>query len=519
MRAMYELDGSLKKIASGTAIGLLGVTFGLFLSFVARLVVARYGLQANYGIFSMALAILNLAALLATLGLNQGAVRYIAYFRSRNDMAKVRATVSNSIKLSSIASLVFCLVLFFAADVISQGIFHTTDLILPLRIFAVGIPFFTLILILLNILRGFDQVAPMVIFQHITLNVLFLALLSGIGVFGLPFTTVFYAYLTAVIGTFIALLIYFTTRLRQQTSLKEAENAPPIIRELLLFSLPLLGVVMSNMIITWTDTLMLGYFKTPQVVGLYNAAYPLAQFISEPLVAMRLIYTPVAAGLYARHLMTDIRRSYTVSTKWLVFLTLPIFLMALLYPEAVLNIVFGSSYAPAALALRILALGFIFSNFLGPNGAALMAVGHSRFLMFTSLTAAVLNVVLNIVLIPPLGIAGAAIATVASISLINVARTIRLYSLYKIQPFTMNLLKPAIICVVLAIAVQFIARHFLNINWWLLILVFVVFYGLYGIAALLSKSFDIEDIAVLLEIEKRSGINATPIKKLLRRFL
>jgi len=517
--SVFELDDSLRKIARGSGIAVVGMTLGLVFSFVARLVIARYGLQANYGIFSLALAALTLATVLSGLGLYQGAARYIAYFRGKEDVAKVSATISASIRLASIASIVVALAVFLTADIVASEIFHSPELALPLKIFAVGVPFFTLIRVLVALFRGFDRVEPQVVFHYIILNILFLVLLAVAIAAGLSFVAVFYAYLAALVISFAGLAVYTARRLPQRTEPVKTGGIQPFTKELLLFSLPLMGVAMLGMIIMWVATLMLGYFKTPEIVGLYNAAYPLAQFISIPLTALLLIYSPIATGLYSRRLMPALRRDYTISTKWLMFVTLPIFLVLFLFPEAVLNLLFGAAYVPAATALRILALGFIISNLLGPNAATLIAMGRPRFLMWTTLATAVLNIVLNILLIPPLGIVGAAIASAVAIILGNIIRTAKVYSLCRAQPLSKNLLKPAIICVVLAFLIQAIAQHVLTITWWMLIVLFVVYLGIYGLATLLTRSFDKEDIALLLEIEKRSGINAAPLKKILKRFL
>jgi len=513
------LNDSLGKIARGAGIALVGVTSGLLFNFIARLIVARYGLQANYGIFSLALAILTCATMLSGLGLYQGATRYIAYFRGKEDTAKVHAIISASIKLSTIASIVFGLVVFFTAETVALRIFHTPELALPLKIFAVGTPFFTLILVLGAVFRGFDRVEPLVVFRYLMANILFLILLAVVLVIRLPFAAVFYAYLAALVITFAASSIYTARKLPRLTGSADAKGKQPINRELLLFSLPLMGVTILRMVITWTDTIMLGYFKTPEIVGLYNAARPLAQIISVPLTALLLIYTPITTGLYSQNLMPELRRNYTISTKWLMFLTLPIFLVLFLFPGAVLKLLFGAIYIPAATALRVLSLGFIISNLLGPNGATLIALGKSQFIMWTALAAAILNVALNILLIPPMGIVGAAIASAISLALANIIRTVKLYSLCRAHPLSKNLLKPAVICIALAFLIQAVARHFLSINWWLLVVLFVVYIGIYGLATLFSKSFDKEDIAVLLEIEKRSGINMAPLKRILRRFM
>ncbi len=514
------LDDSLKKIAQGTGIAVVGMTLGLLFAFITRLIIARYGLQASYGTFSLALVVLQTATVISGLGLTRGATRYIAFFRGAGEEAKVRTTMLASLRFSILTSIVVSLVIFFSADAIAKGIFNTPDLTPALQIFAVGIPFFTLISILASFFRGFDRVAPGVFFQTIVLNVITLIILVIITTAGLDFITVFYAYLTAIILTSTALSIYTFKRLPGSISLTHLKESPPITKELFLFSLPLLGSSIISMLVLHVDTIMLGYFKTLDMVGLYNAVYPLAAFISMPLTALILIYAPVATGLYSLKKMTELRRNYIVITKWLVSISLPIFLVMALFPEAVLHLTFGQDYltADTILALRILAIGFIINNLLGPNGATLIALGHPRFILWATLATAIINFVLNIFLIPRWDIVGAAIASMVAITGINFVRLLRLYSLTKIQPFNKNLFKPVIISVALAFLFQIIAGDFLNITIWLLPIIFILYCGIYGLAMLFTRSFDKEDIALLLAIEKRSGINAAPIKKFLSRF-
>jgi len=516
---MLESDDSIKKIARGTGIALIGMGAGLLCNFVVRLIVARYGLQADYGIFALALVVLNVAVTVAALGLARGTTRYIAYYRGKDDVAKVRITMTASIRLSCITSIIIGLAIFFTADTIASRIFHSPELALPLKIFAAGIPFFSLIRLLTAIHRGFDRIEPAVIFEYMMLNIIFLAFLPIIIAVALPFVAVFYAYLAALAITFVVLAVYTVRKLLQRTTATVGKGTQQITRELLLFSLPLMGSAMLGMLIAWTDTLMLGYFKTPEIVGLYNAAHPLAGFISQPLTALLLIYVPVATGLYSRNLMAELRRNYAILTKWLIFLTLPIFLVLFLYPEEVLKLLFGTAYIPAATALRILAVAFIINNLLGPNGATLIAIGHSRLIMWATLATAILNIALNILLIPPLGIVGAAIASAVSVTVVNIVRATMLYSICRVQPLSKNLLKPAIVCVPLAFIIQVITKSFLTPTWWMLVVLFVVYLGIYSLATLFTRSFDREDLTMLLEIEKRSGMNMASLKKILRRFL
>ncbi|MFC1992492.1 flippase [Chloroflexota bacterium] len=513
------LDEPLRKIARGTTIALVGMVLGTFLTLIIRLVIARYGLQVNYGIFSLALVVLHLANVVAGLGLLRGSTRYIAYFRGRKEKDKIRGVMSASLWLSGSTSILIGLVIFFSAEYIATSLFHVAELAPALKIFAAGIPFSTMTGILLSYFRGFDRIGPGIYFHNIGSNAIILSLLIVIIAASLSFNTVFYAYPVAIIVTFVVLVIYTIKKLPVRISLTNASEVAPVLKELTFFSLPLLGSAVMTMIMMRIDTLMLGFFKQAEAVGLYNTAFPLAMFISEPLAALILIYVPVATGLYSQNRINEMNRAYTVSTKWLVSLTLPVFLVLSTHPEAVLHLSFGQGYLPAADALRILSIGFIINNFLGPNGTALLTLGHTRFIMWANMATAMLNIGLNMLLIPPLGIVGAAIASVTSITIINIVRSWKLYSLSRTHPLSKNLSKPVFISVVLVVIIDILTRSFIPISVWMLPLLFILYCAIYGLAMLLTRSFDLEDLALLTEIEKRSGIKATPLKKLLRRFM
>ncbi len=513
------LDDSLLKITRGAGIVFLGSLVGLLFAFFTRVLIARYGTESEYGIFSLALVVLNIGVIVATLGFRTGVSRSISYARAKDDNRRVQGFISASVWFALASSLTLGAILFLTSDNIAGGIFHESTLGLPLKIFAAAIPFLTLIYVFVSIFMGFDDIKPTVYFRDILINILFLLLLFVVVLLVLPFHWVFYAYLIALGISCFLLITYAVKRLPSTAKIGQITLINRVAKELLVFSLPLLGIAMLNLIIGWTDTIMLGLFKTSQEVGLYNVASPLANFISAPLVAMALIYMPVTSGLYAQRLIPEIRRNFSVLTKWLCSVTLPLFLILFLFPDIVLSFLFGSNYALAANALRILSLGFIISNLLGPNRAALIAMGKSRFTMWATLATAVLNIGLNIALIPPLGIEGAAIAATVALVSINLIVSGKIYSLGRIKPLSKNLIKPIIASLALIFLVQFIFGNFVTVTWWMLPLILILYYGIYGLAVLFTRSFDKEDIAMLLAIEKRVGMDLSSIKAILQRFL
>lgn len=94
---------------------------------------------------------------------------------------------------------------------------------------------------------------------------------------------------------------------------------------------------------------------------------------------------------------------------------LPVILPCIFVPECIMKI-FGSNYAEGAMALTILSIGQFVNVIAGSVGVLLNMSGHKRVWRNIALLTGVLNVILNITLIPIWGITGVAIATATSIS-------------------------------------------------------------------------------------------------------
>jgi O-antigen/teichoic acid export membrane protein len=109
-------------------------------------------------------------------------------------------------------------------------------------------------------------------------------------------------------------------------------------------------------------------------------------------------------------------------------LALPIFLIFALFARPVVTLVFGAAYAGAAAPLAILASGQLVNATAGPVAALLSMTGHERDVGAVFTMAAIINVLLNIFLIPRFGINGAAAATAVSLAFWNIALFVRVRS-------------------------------------------------------------------------------------------
>ncbi|MFO8009297.1 MAG: flippase [Dehalococcoidia bacterium] len=508
-------DGdSLRKITRGTGIAFIGLLVGLGSNFLCKILAAKIGTEEQYGNFSIALSILNIGAIIATLGLIEGSARSIAFSRGKNDIQKVQDLITASLRLSLLVGIFLGLSIFLASDLIDSGIFPKASVGFPLKIVATAVPFLTLIFVLAAVFRGFDNLRVRVYFQDILRNAGFLAPLAIIWVFNLSFNLVYYTLLASVLFCSIAVAIYSFRRLSFSPASIFRLRRDPVAKELLLFSLPLLGATVLYLIVQATDTLMLGAIKGSADTGLYSAAYPSAQFFAIPVAAVEVIYVPIASGLYARGNLDDIRKTFSTITKWISSASLPLFLVVFLFPETVLRFLFGVDYTTADNALRILCLGFMIQSVTGPNLATLIAMGRSNFVMFATLATAIINVVLNLALIPPYGIEGAAIASASSMVVINLIRGWKLYSLNRTHPFSRNLLKPASVCVAIVMIIYFVTRNAFSVEWWMLPILLLACYVIYGFAMLVTWSIDEQDRELYFTVQRKTGIDLSFLSRL-----
>jgi len=515
----FELSESLQKLTKGTGLVFIGQMIMTFFGFIGYVLIARHWTESDLGIYSLALTILSICTTFSVLGLTSGVVRSIAHSRGKNEIKKIPDFIAASIFYILITSIILGIILFFLSEEISLYIFNEPSLITPLKIFAIAVPFPSLINVIVSIFRGFDEIKPTIYFTYIFQSMLFPILTAGLILFNLAFINVFYVNLFSFIITFVLLLIYFLKTTSSWLKFTRKSLTSPYSKELILFSLPLLGTSVLGFILNSTDKLMLGGLKNAADVGLYSVAIGLAPFLSFPLSVLIIVFIPIFSGLYAKGLIEEMKRDYSILTKWICLASLPLFFIFFLFPEPIISILFGSNYIPAEFALRILSIAYIINNFAGPCGATLLAFGRSQFIMIATLASAIINIVFNALLIPPYGLIGAAVATGLAVISINFLRTWKIYSLGKIQPLSKNLIKPSLLSIIIMIAFYFATKPFLFFTWWILILLIILFYIIFIVSILITKSLDEEDLKVLYALEKKTGLRSNLIRKLITKFL
>jgi O-antigen/teichoic acid export membrane protein len=186
--------------------------------------------------------------------------------------------------------------------------------------------------------------------------------------------------------------------------------------------------------LVWADTIILGIFRPAREVGVYQVATRLTVLATIVLLPIATSFAPQIADLYRRGNLERLARLYAVVTSWTLRLSLPGFIVLVLFPRPLLHI-FGRGFAGAATVTVVLAVGQMFDVATGPTGYMLVMSGRPYLTMANNVFALALNIGLNLVLIPRYGIKGAAVAWALSIALINVAKVAQVWGTMRMHAF------------------------------------------------------------------------------------
>jgi O-antigen/teichoic acid export membrane protein len=293
------------------------------LRYLFQIIVARSLGTQLYGLFILGLAVFNVIEMLAECGLASGVVRFVALYRGEGDDRRVKGTILLALKWTALSASLMTLVLAALAHPLAVHFFHKPELGGVLRMFSLGILLAALTNILVSATQGSKIMTYSVVVNEVFEPVVRVALVgTAFLLMGSHLLGVLGAYLAPVwLGAVLAYYYLGKTFpvIKQKAVLPIYEK-----KRFLDFSLPMLFVQFFGLWSISIDTLMLGYFKTSQEVGIYSAAQKTALVGNIIFVSFSSIFAPIAADLYNRKELPLLSLYYKTVTKWMLALSLPL---------------------------------------------------------------------------------------------------------------------------------------------------------------------------------------------------
>jgi O-antigen/teichoic acid export membrane protein len=193
-------------------------------------------------------------------------------------------------------------------------------------------------------------------------------------------------------------------------------------REVLGFTIPLLTSDLVYMTMNTSDVILLGHYGGATDVAAFRVIGPTAHLNQLVMTSFTLLFTPLAARMFARHDREGINQLYWQTAVWIAVLSFPLFALTFSLADPVTVTLFGERYESSAVYLTLLSLGYYFNAALGFNGLTLKVYGRLRYIVSINILAALVNVGVNIILIPRYGALGAAIGTCGTLILHNILK-------------------------------------------------------------------------------------------------
>jgi O-antigen/teichoic acid export membrane protein len=243
------------------------------------------------------------------------------------------------------------------------------------------------------------------------------------------------------------------------------------------------------------DVVMLSIMMGDAEVGLYSAAYKLAEPFSLIPLALMVSLFPIMSASFKTS-KEGLVKSYRLSFKYLLIITLPIAIGVSILSDKFIFLIYGAEFSGSAIALKILIWGLVFSSGTSIFWNVFVSTGKQKLGTYITALSAFGNITLNFSLIPLMSYVGASIASLLTaflafiIGFYFVSRNLRVPPLHKIS------MKPVVGSLIMGTFVYF----FIDSNIFVLILCAAVIYLIF---LLLLKTFTEEDIEVLERLTGR----------------
>jgi len=445
--------------AKGSGLLFVGTLIQYGIRFILGIVLARFLGAAEYGLYSLTDSIFAITVGISLLGMDTALVYFVSIYAGRQDKKTLWQIIQIGLGVPLAISITAGIIVFISADLVAVTLFNQADLAPLLRVVSFAIPFGVLIAGIVAVTKGFKQMHYKVIVQDVSLSLMKLILTLLLAITGLTALKAMTAYSVATVGACV-LLIYLFHRLfplNQRPDLNREK-----FKQVARFSFP---VYLSRLLDTFgpnLKTMLLGMLNTVASVGVFTVAMRIRMVglaFHSSIVVMSM---PIVSDLYGRKKFEELGRFYRTMTKWTFTFNLPIFLIVLLFPEALLSI-FGSSFIVGSTALIILALGDLMNSATGICGVIVTMTGNTWLNTINSVVSLTLNLVLSILLIPDFGVVGVAVATAISVVIVNLLRLMQVFWLFRLLPYDITFVKPVLAGIV-AMAVTWVTGNILFNN-------------------------------------------------------
>ncbi len=406
--------------------------FGVLLFFLTTLFITNNFTADSVGMYDFSRSLLIFLGTIAVFGMQQSVIYYSGYLAAQNNSGYIKTIYLRMVAIVFLLSVLMNMGLYLLTTDLFQGILDLPIDTITKKTFP-AIFFYGITMLNIDAFRAINKIYISEVFRNILRYLFFF--IATLFLFYTENTAwlieaFLYNFVFLAILSTIVLFQYFQKGHSSETLDLETISYKAVLRR----SAPMAISAASFLLMQSLDVFMLTRFTDYETVAYYSVAIKLTLLVSIVLSSVNAVIAPQIAEDFAAQKIDVLKSKIKRSTRLILVITMPIIIVLAVFATYILGF-FGSEYPQAQNALLILLAGQVINAFCGSIGVYLNMTGKQKIFQFILVSALLINVLLNYILIPRYGMTGAAIATSGSMILWNLVAVIYVYRKDGVQTF------------------------------------------------------------------------------------
>jgi len=348
---------------------------------------------------------------ISLIGTNQAIIYYSGVLTSKNSFGSIKSIYFKMASLVFIICGFLYIPLFLVSEDFINQIFNKPESYSLIELSVQGLFFYSITMLNIDTIRALKKTIISELFRNVFRYTPFFLFSVILYLIDRPEGLVVW-----FIYSFVALCIISTAAVFFILLNKDFPNTAAqkySTKDIVKTSYPMALSAISYFLMQSVDVLFLGAFDTFESIAYYSVAVKIATVTSLALISVNIVIAPKIAKIYNDRNFSELKSMIRKATRINVLISIPILLILFFFPDFLLSM-FGDNYTLAKNAFLILLIAQFFNSVSGPSALYLNMTGRQKILNFILLTCLLINVILNLILIPEFGMIGAASATTIS---------------------------------------------------------------------------------------------------------
>lgn len=451
----------------------------------------HYASTTVVGAVALLSALINILSTVFSLSINSGTSHFIAFHTGSGNYGSARKVIRTSLALSTVMSVISLLFMLIASSFISITFFHSYAYSTIIKLVGFELSLNVMNMTLVAVLNGLQRFRV-----YSSINILAIGINYGLSVLIYIITgSLFLLVLAWVLAYFIQTLLLSIKVFGIYASLNNGKGGQFQTSSLIYYSFPLFLSAVIGTGATYIDRLIVTFFLSLSELGVYNLSLLISTSLSFIISPVTAIMFPKLSKIFGTGNIDYIKFYVSKAITVVMALYVPIAFIVSALSQSIILFISRQDYLPGYLPVMIISITSSITISSSIIGISLQSVRKTNIFIISSLLALLSNFLLSMILIPELGIVGAAVGF-SSINIVSFLMFFYFGKKYSVLSFE----KGKLLKIMLSAAITFSAlleiQNYAGYSPIKLVGLLLLGIVLYSSMILITKAFDSKDFSL-----------------------